>query len=195
MIGLEANLRRVAADLEALDHGFALVGGLAVSTRAEPRFTRDADLAVAVRDDAESERLVHELSQRGFRVIAAVEQEATGRLATARLDPGSADGAVTDLLFASCGVEPEIVAAADHLAVLTDLVLPVASVGHLIAMKVLSRDDRRRPLDADDLRALRQIATEHDWQVAEAAVELIDARGYGRGRDLRAGLAVARAVE
>ena len=31
--------------------GFALVGGLAVSARTEPRFTRDLDFAIAVADD------------------------------------------------------------------------------------------------------------------------------------------------
>lgn len=40
---------------------FALVGGLAVSARTEPRFTRDADLAVALASDAEAEALIREL--------------------------------------------------------------------------------------------------------------------------------------
>jgi hypothetical protein len=39
----------------------ALVGGLAVSARTEPRFTRDADLAVAVASDAEAESLIRAL--------------------------------------------------------------------------------------------------------------------------------------
>jgi hypothetical protein len=41
----EAALRRIAADLRELGRRFALVGGLAVSARTEPRLTRDADLA------------------------------------------------------------------------------------------------------------------------------------------------------
>lgn len=32
-------LARLVADLDSLDVGWALVGGLAVSTRVEPRFT------------------------------------------------------------------------------------------------------------------------------------------------------------
>ena len=94
------------------------------------------------------------------------------------------------LLFASCGIEPEIVAAA--VAVVRDLVLPVACVGHLIAMKLLARDDRRRPLDADDLFSLRRIANDQDWDVAEVAVELITDRGYARGRQLRPALRLLR---
>jgi hypothetical protein len=46
----------------------ALLGGLAVSTWTEPRFTRDVDLAVAVQTDADAERLVHGLLQRGYRL-------------------------------------------------------------------------------------------------------------------------------
>ena len=38
-----------------------LVGGLAVSARCEPRFTRDIDIAVALADDAQAEKLVRAL--------------------------------------------------------------------------------------------------------------------------------------
>jgi hypothetical protein len=52
--GFEATLRRIGADLTAIGAHHALVDGLAVSVRTEPRFTRDDDLAVAVavNDDA-----------------------------------------------------------------------------------------------------------------------------------------------
>ena len=192
MIDLEAQLRRISTELRSLGCAFALVGGLAVSARAEPRLTRDADFAVSVLDDGQAEEIVLALLQRGYFAAAAVEQEATGRLATVRLGDGSGAGVVVDLLFASCGIEPEIVAAADELAVVSGLVLPVASVGHLLAMKLLARDDRRRPLDADDLRALQAIAAQDDWEVAERAVQLIVDRGYARGRDLPRALQVLR---
>jgi len=51
---LEAALRAIALDLERVRTAWALVGGLAVSARAEPRFTRDIDLAVAAARDAEA---------------------------------------------------------------------------------------------------------------------------------------------
>lgn len=38
---VEASLRRVADDLTGVDARWALVGGFAVSSRAEPRFTAD----------------------------------------------------------------------------------------------------------------------------------------------------------
>ena len=143
-----------------------------------------AKRSVAVKNDSEAEHLVHQLRHSGYQVVASVEQQATGRLATIRLTRGTNSGVVTDLLFASCGIEPEIVAGATVLAVVAKLSVPVASVGHLIAMKLLARDDRRRPLDADDLRALRVVAKETDWTVAEESVQLIHERGFTRGRDL-----------
>lgn len=87
---------------------------------------------------------------------------------------------MVDSLFASCGIEPEIVASAEQVAVVSGLVLPVASVGHLIAMTLLARDNRRRPLDADDLRSLRATARDRDWAVAADAVAFVGERGYAR---------------
>jgi hypothetical protein len=167
---------------------FALVGGLAVSTRAEPRLTRDTDLAVAVRDDLEAEQISRAMQRLGYTVVAAVEQDATGRLSTVRLSISGST--ITDLLFASCGIEPEIVASATSLEVLPGFIMPVALTGHLIAMKLLARDDRNRPSDADDLRALREVAQQSDYGTAREAVALIEARGYARGRDLQAALEV-----
>jgi hypothetical protein len=54
---LEAALRRVASELDARGRRWALVGGLAVSARAEPRTTRDVDIVVDVQDDADAEDL------------------------------------------------------------------------------------------------------------------------------------------
>jgi len=74
-----------------------------------------------------------------------VEQTTLGRLATARLRSRVAGGIIVDLLFASSGIESEIAAGAEVLAVARGLRLPVARTGHLIALKLLSHDaDRRR---------------------------------------------------
>jgi hypothetical protein len=51
-------LQRAAALLEDLGVGWALVGGLAVGVHADPRFTRDVDLAIAVVNDREAEGLI-----------------------------------------------------------------------------------------------------------------------------------------
>jgi len=181
---LESALRQLVADLDAAGAHWAIVGGLAVSARAEPRTTRDVDAAVAVDSDAAAEQLVHILSAAGYRVRSVVEHATAGRLATARLvrPPGTAP--VVDLLFASSGIEGEVVAHAQRLEILPSLIVPVASVGHLLALKVLARDDRSRPQDWDDIRALLGVATAADLDAARAAVALIEARGYARGRPL-----------
>lgn len=161
-----------------------------MSVRAEPRFTRDVDVAVAIADDAAAEACVASLLTRGYQLSASVEQEAVGRLATVRLaSPNSEiDGVIVDVLFASSGIEPEIVAMAEPLEVLPGLIVPVAQTGHLLALKVLARDDESRPQDAIDLRTLLEVASADDREVASTAVALITQRGFHRDRDLRSGL-------
>ena len=185
MTTLESALQRIAADLRRSNVDFALIGGLAVSVRTEPRFTRDADFAVAVAGDLEAEALIRSLRTHGYDVQALVEQDAVGRLATVRLAvAGEADGPVLDLLFASSGIEREVVSAAEPLELLPGLTVKVARVGHLVALKILSRDDVRRPQDIADLRALLRVATAADIESAREALGLIARRGYHRQRDL-----------
>ena len=187
---LEAALRRIASDFQRYGRAWALVGGFAVSARAEPRFTRDIDAAVTVDGDADGEALVRSLLADGYRLLASIEHEETGRLATVRLGCplGSSDNVVVDLLFASSGIEPEIARAAEITEIVPGLSLPLATTGHLIALKLLARDDQTRPQDSADLRALRAVATPADLRAAREAVRLISARGFDRGRDLMAAL-------
>lgn len=185
MTSLEAALRQIHSELTEAHVSFALVGGLAVSARTEPRFTRDADLAVAVASDAEAEALIHTLRARGYGIEAIVEQDAVGRLATVRLTRSSQPQApVVDLLFASSGIEREVVAEAEAIELLQNLTIGIARTGHLIALKVLSRDDLTRPQDLIDLRALLRVASSAELARARESLALIAARGYHRGRDL-----------
>lgn len=181
---LTAALRKIRDDLAELDVAYALVGGLAVSARAEPRLTRDVDLAVHAKDDAAAEHVIRQLIGRGYRVNATVEQTTTGRLATARLTPPGRTKLVVDLLFASCGIEPEIVEQAETLEILPAIHVPVARASHLIAMKLLARDDRERPQDLDDIRALLATMGMQERRRVRTAIALISKRGFARGRDL-----------
>ncbi len=185
---LEAALRRIASDLQRHHRRWALVGGFAVSARAEPRFTRDIDAAVMVENDADAEGLVRALIADGYELLAAVEQDETGRLATVRLSSPPGGEVVVDLLFASSGIEPEIARSAEPTEIVPGLTLPIATTGHLIALKLLARDDQSRPQDLTDLRALRAVATPEDLAAAERAARLISSRGFNRGRDLTAAL-------
>jgi hypothetical protein len=187
MSPLRLALVRWVGDIAAGGVEWALVGGIAVATRAQPRFTSDLDVVVKVSDDAAAERLVAFLRGRGYRLLKALEQVDARRLATVRLLP-PADlahpGLVVDVLFASSGIEPEVVGGADPLEPYPGVRVPVASRGHLLALKVLARDDERRPLDRADIVALLREAQPGDLAVARSALQLITARGFHRGKDL-----------
>ena len=105
--GMLSALRGVAVALNDRQIPWALVGGLAVSIRVEPRFTRDIDIAVAVADDAAAEALVADFTAAGYALLLSLEPRALGRLATVRLLPPRepVEGVVVDLLFASSGLE------------------------------------------------------------------------------------------
>ena len=176
-----------ARHLASAEVRFALVGGLAVSVRAEPRFTKDADVAIAVASDSEAEAAVRGLLLLGYRLLADLEQEATGRLATVRLFTPDEDreGPIVDLLFASLGIEPEVVQAATLEEIAAGgMRLPIARTGHLIAMKVLSERETRFQ-DSADLIALIKAAPPAELELARAAIDLMIARGASRGKDLQ----------
>lgn len=185
MTRLESALEQLCHALASHGQSFALVGGLAVSARAEPRFTRDLDVAVVASDDEAAERVVHQLVQAGYQVLATVEQDSAHRLATARLlPPGETpSGIVADLLFASSGIERELISSATTTDLFPGLVMPVATVGHLLALKVLSLTDAR-PQDLVDIRSLLAVAKKADVEQARQALELIEGRGFGRGKRL-----------
>jgi hypothetical protein len=118
--------------LEAQGVGYAVVGGLAASARGEARFTRDIDVAIVVNGDEEEENCIYGLVQKGYFVVATVEQEATHRLATARLKhPVGVD---CDLIFATCGIEGEIVARAEQVELFPGKWVATATAEFMIAM-------------------------------------------------------------
>ena len=84
--------------------------------------------------------------------------------------------------------ESEIAEAAEDIEILPGLVAPVAKTAHLIAMKLLARDDDRRPQDRSDLRGLIEAASDNDIADVRKAIELITLRGFHQDRDLAAEL-------
>lgn len=181
-----ASMAQVAHDLDRLDARWALVGGFAVSARAQPRFTRDVDIAVLVDDDHGAEAVVRAMVGLGYSVALMVEHDNQQRLATVRLVSPMPGGVLVDLLFASSGVEAEVVEGAESLEILPGLVMPVASPGHLVVLKLLARDDQSRPQDALDLTALRPALTSADEHQARRLAVLAMERGFHRDRDLPA---------
>lgn len=186
MSAVEALLHQLTQFFAERQHRWALVGGLAVSVRARPRFTSDLDVAVAVEADPDAEALIFALTNRAYRVLVCLEHEGRSRLSTVRLLPPGQDedGLVVDLLFASSGIEPELAKAATELEVLPGIRVPVATVGHLLALKVLAMDDVLRPQDRIDILSLLEYADDEELRRAHEAVALITARGFNRAKAL-----------
>ncbi|MEP7124300.1 MAG: nucleotidyl transferase AbiEii/AbiGii toxin family protein [Byssovorax sp.] len=184
--GPEAVLGDIAAHLAQLGRPFALVGGLAVSLRAEVRFTRDVDLAIAATDDADVEQLVHTLGNVGYFPVATVEHLERHRLSTVRL--ASPKGVVVDLLAASSGIEAEVVARATLINFGEIGQIPVARAEELLAMKVLSMTKRRLQdrIDAVNLVLMNESL---DLDSVRESLAEITRRGFHRDQDLLAKLA------
>ena len=183
---LEEALRQIVGDLGDLGPPWALVGGLAVCARAEPRPTVDIDIAVAVPDDATAKARVCDLLAVGYRLRESIVHDQTGRLATVRLlSPVAGEDVAVDLFFASSGVEAEVVGAAESLEVSPGLTIPVARIGHLIAVKLCWRASAKRD---SDLRTLIERAGAEDLEDARHLIAAMTERGYHRGRDLGAAL-------
>ena len=191
MIVIEQLLQQLTRFFAEANRRWALVGGLAVSVRARPRFTNDLDLAVAVDTDQDAESLVYALTMQSYRVLLCLEHERVSRLSTVRLlPPGQEEeGIIVDLLFASSGIERELTEAATPLEVLPGLSVPVATLGHLLAMKLLAMDDVTRPQDRIDILAMLEFADAEELARAHEAIDLITARGYDRSKNLRERLA------
>lgn len=185
MNGVEFTLTHAILDVTELSAPFALVGGFAVTTYVEPRMTRDVDLVVAVDTDAQAEDLVRSLRDRGYLIAQIFDHEPTGRLGTVRLVSPHPGHTLLDLLFASSGIEAEIVARARPVDVLPGCTAPVARAGDLVALKLLARSPRRAN-DTIDLLALLPVLSDQDRAIARAAALLIVERGFARDRDLPA---------
>ena len=177
----ELALRGICTELSARRRKFALVGGLAVSIRAEVRFTRDVDIAVSVENDEDAEALIYELRSVGYEPVATVEHEARSRLSTVRLL--SPQGVKVDLLFATSGIEEEIVARASFIEMGDAGRVPVANAEELLAMKILSMTDIRLQ-DRLDAQRLLQFVPDLDLQVVRGHLARIAQRGFHRDQDL-----------
>jgi hypothetical protein len=136
-----------------------------------------------VANDFEAEDVVHQLRGRGYQPVEILEQEYVERLSGVRLMRSGSD-VIVDLLFASSGIEDEVVASATRLKVLPQLSAPVATIGHLIALKTLAG----RNQDLTDLGSLIPAASTEDLKAAREAVRLIHARGFNREQDVAADL-------
>ena len=164
-----------------------------MSARVEPRFTEGVDLVTSVDGDGAADRVSAHLMRRGYRLIKLLLRDDAHRVATLRLQPPVPEGVdvvaaelpILDCIFATCGIEPEIVAEATETEVLTGVRVKTASIAHLVVMKLLS-ECPERDKDRRDLRHLLKLARPHDLRDVERLIRLVKTRGFSRGKDLRA---------
>lgn len=181
---LEFHSRRAIELLTNLGVRFAVVGGIAVSFQAIERLTKDLDLAVAVEDDSVAQVIVHEFSQLGYLIDDVFEHEVTRRMATVRMISPGENPMYVDFLFATSGIENEIVDTSEEGHLFSNINARVARVPSLIALKVLSaRESRMR--DIVDLQSLFEVASPQDIAEARQLLDLITERGYNRSKDLQ----------
>jgi predicted nucleotidyltransferase len=145
-------LDRMIQCLSDCEVRFALIGGLAVSARSEPRFTRDVDLIVDTPTDADAEQLIRALLGKGYGLHAQLEQKSVNRLATCRLlQRDQSDGVIVDLFFANFGIEQEVLDTASEEQLTDEISLPIVQAEDLIALKLLAVSNRNRPRDSEDI--------------------------------------------
>jgi hypothetical protein len=158
--------------------------------QVESRSTRDLDIVLAVTDDRQTDDAVRGLRMRGYRdhPTEPMLWRRDGRFFGVRLvsPPLDVDDtvAIVDVLAGCCGVEPEIVAAAEIREALPKLFIPVARTGHLVALKVLAG----RPQDQEDVRILLRGIDSRELRLAQQALLLIEERGFNEEKDLLAEL-------
>ncbi|HVB44208.1 MAG TPA: hypothetical protein VNF47_16090 [Streptosporangiaceae bacterium] len=166
-----AALGAIAADLDSLDVGWAVVGGCALNAHGTRWPYRDIDLAISLSDDDAIGALAASLRARGH----GAWQVPHGKLGLMVLVlphvRGDPLGVLVDVLPRACAFETELVAAARPMTVL-GVRVPVACVGHLIAFKVKAMHDATRPHDPAHLRALVRLANGEDLDLARQALLL-----------------------
>ncbi len=188
---LFSELRRVTIDLHESGVEWCLVGGLGTSVYIEPRTTKDIDVVVSVAVEEQADSLKEFLLNRGYvNPQLLMHTTPTRRMGWRVFIPSSVNVSIPlDILVSACGIEEDIVTSAVTIEVLPGLSLPVASLGHLVAMKILSQNSLDRLQDRVDLIALLRSATEQDRVTAARALRRISSVGFADGRDLIAELA------
>lgn len=181
-----SELRRLTQDLNESGVAWCLVGGLGSSVYAEPRTTKDIDVAIFVSDEDRFTQLRSFLLNRGYIDPQILMHTMPTRRMGWRVCLSTSQGTTLpiDLLSSACGIEEQVVKEAVSVELLPGLSLPVASLGHLLAMKILSQNDTDRIQDRADLLALLRNASEHDIALAKRALRQIEAVGFADGRNL-----------
>ena len=176
-------LADAVAVLEARGMQCALIGGLAVSLRGQPRMTVDVDLVVLATVE-EALRLVHELDSTCFEPLFPGVEEVVTKSFILPLRHRST-GIRVDLAIGMSGFEQRAVHRATPVTI-GGTRIPVVSIEDLLVMKALAG----RPQDDQDIRGL--VAAQRDVIDWSACLELAEKLGEAADLDIVSRLRAAR---
>ena len=144
---LRLTLRDIAAFLRSEKLPFAVIGGIAVGLRGEPRFTADVDLVIG----ADVDRALSFLRAVEGSSFVPLFADVSEVVASAFIIPlrHRKTGIKVDLAIGLTGFERQLLERAENLP-LGGVQLPVATAEDLLLMKVLAD----RPRDAEDARRI-----------------------------------------
>lgn len=175
----------VKMTLAELELSWALIGGLAISAQTDPRFTEDIDVNLFLPTDDDVEQFIFTLQRKGWIAETILEQTyfENDIIATVRFLTPKSSVVHVDILFASSGIEKEIIEHAEIIEIFQGIEIPIAQIGHLLALKILS-EGPERPRDTQDIKNLISYANQNDIQLAKESCQLISTRGFHRERNL-----------
>ena len=170
---IHKTLADVSDFLRAHEVPFAVIGGIAVAARGEPRFTADVDIVAGI-DVNRCLELLGTIEQTSFRPLFADVAEVVEKAFLLPLQHRQTKVRV-DLAVGMTGFERQAIARATDVQ-FAGCSLPVVSAEDLILMKSLAG----RPRDTDDMTRIVQRQSELlDWDyLLKLAAELQEALGH-----------------
>ena len=188
MSGFINELKKITKDLNSLDIDWALVGAIACSAHTEPRTTSDIDIIITLKEDSKAQQLalIEMFLKRGYTdKEVLMHGNPTYRMGYRLHLPNTIGYKVpVDFLFNTCGIETEIIKSSKELELIPGLSLRIASLGHILAMKILSQNKTDRVRDRTDIYNLLKSGTAEDIALSRVALSLITKKGLNRGKDL-----------
>lgn len=147
---------------------FAVIGGVAVGVRGEPRFTADVDVIIGLELD-DALQLIHRLPGSHFEPLFAGVAEV---VRTSFILPlrHVETGVKVDAAIGLSGFERQLLARATEME-LAGVVAPVATVEDIVLMKLIAG----RPRDTEDCEKLTQRhGIQLDWAYLSATAQQLE---------------------
>lgn len=150
-----ATIRRLVRALDQLRVPYAIIGGVAVSIRATPRFTEDVD-AVVWAGEGDWEALLCGLQEQGLQARPNDPIAFARRNRLLLLE--DEDSVEVDLSLGALPFEEELIESADLVEIMPNLTARIATAEALVIMKAIAW----RPKDLLDIREIVGVAPNLD---------------------------------